>query len=62
MAVTWKFESLEQMAAFFERTGQEIRNRVPKASKQSQSIMRAEAHAYEQCAMVARNAVIDPAA
>jgi hypothetical protein len=61
VTVTWKFESLDQMANFFERKGQEVRKRVPRASTQSQHVMRAEAHAYEQCAMIVRNAVVEAA-
>lgn len=53
-------ESLEQMADYFESKAKSIRSRVPNASRNSQHVMRAEAHAYEQCAMIARNAKIEP--
>lgn len=59
MAVTWKFTSLDQMGAFFDRKAQDIRGRVPNASPQSKRIMQAEAHAYEQAAMIAHNSIIE---
>lgn len=53
--MNFKFDSAEQAAAYLEETARRIRSRVPNASKPSQSIMRAEAHAYEQSAMIIRN-------
>lgn len=56
----WKFESLAQMGDYFEEQGRKIRARIPNAiSEASKRTMRAEAHAYEQCAMIARSAVIE---
>lgn len=55
--ITWKFTGLEQMADFFDKKASEIRAKVPKASRESsKNTMRSEAHAYEQCAMIARSA------
>lgn len=56
--ITWTFESLDQMGAYFERKAQDIRSRVPAASTPSKNVMRAEAHAYEQAASIVRNSVI----
>lgn len=55
MSVTFTFVDQQQMAAYFSETARRIRSRVPSASKQSQAVMRAEAHAYEQAAMIAGN-------
>lgn len=49
------FTDLKAMADSFENTGKEIRKRIPSATSQSQRVMRAEAHAYEQCAFIIRN-------
>lgn len=61
MSVKWKFDSMEHMASYFEYKAKSIRSRVPNAnSEASKRTMRAEAHAYEQCAMIVRDAIIEP--
>ncbi len=60
MTIQWKFESMGQIADHFAEKARSIRSRVPNASRNSQHVMRAEAHAYEQCAMIVRDAVIEP--
>lgn len=51
----FEFESKEALATHLEETAKAIRSRVPTASRNSQHVMRAEAHAYEQSAMIIRN-------
>jgi hypothetical protein len=54
----YKFTSMEQMAAFLEERAKDIRSRVAAARPQTQHVMRAEAHAYEQSAFIIRSAEI----
>ncbi len=56
--MTYTFETMEQMAAYFAEKARGIRSRVPNASPTSKRIMQAEAHAYEQCADIVANAKI----
>lgn len=52
------FNSLTELADHFAEKAKGIRSRVPNATRHSQNVMRAEAHAYEQAAMLVRDAVI----
>ncbi len=61
MAVTFTFDSMAEMADFIEAKAKSVRSRVSRASTQSQRVMQAEAHAYEQSASIIRNAVIEDA-
>lgn len=62
MTERWTFESMEALALYFDREARAIRGRVASASSSSQHVMRAEAHAYEQAAMIVRNSQIGPLA
>jgi hypothetical protein len=53
------FESTEQAAAYLEEKAKSIRSRVERATRNSQHTMRAEAHAYEQSAMILRNSNLE---
>ncbi len=58
MAVTFTFTNMDELADFIEEKAKSIRSRVGNARPQSQHVMRAEAHAYEQSAMIIRSAKI----
>jgi hypothetical protein len=55
--VKFEFASKDELADHLEEKAKSIRSRVPNASRNSQHVMRAEAHAYEQSAMMIRNSV-----
>lgn len=59
MTVTFTFASMEELADHLEEKAKSIRSRVGAARPHSQHIMRAEAHAYEQSAMMVRNSKIE---
>lgn len=48
------FPNKEALADWWEERAEDIRVRAHKATRNSQHVMRAEAHAYEQCAMMLR--------
>lgn len=57
--VTYTFATQSELADYIEGHGKDIRQRVPNAtSEASKRTMRAEAHAYEQSAMIIRNSRI----
>lgn len=57
--ITYTFATMAELADWIEAKGKDIRARVPSASSEaSKRTMRAEAHAYEQSAMIIRNSNI----
>lgn len=59
--MTYHFESLEQMAAYFAKRGADLRARIlPEYTATRKRVMQAEAHGYEQAASVIATAVIEP--
>lgn len=51
---------LVDMAELFAENARKIRARVPNASPQSKRVMQSEAHAWEQAATIAKDAVFAP--
>lgn len=58
-AVKFQFDTMAEMADFIEAKAKSIRSRVERASNNQKHVMRAEAHAYEQSAMIIRSASIE---